>query len=404
MRTRDGFVDAVRAFGTVVVVMLHWLIPVVAWDGQRLEVGNALSAGAGWLVTWVVQVMPLMFFAGGAATWMSLRPGDAAAASLRWPVAFLRRRLRRLLPPVLVFLACWMLIGPAAGLLGVPRAAVERAASIAPQLLWFVGVYALLLAVTPWCVRLHERFGLRVPAVLAVAAVGVDVVRFGTGTAALGWVNVLLVWLVPYLLGFSYADGRLGHLSRRTLAGVAVASVGGLVALVSAGPYPLSMVGLPGDKLSNMSPPTVCLLAVTGYQLAVALLARGLVLRLLRRPRAASAVVFLRDRSMTLYLWHLTAMFVLTGLVLFGLGSRLPAAWSGAWWLSRPAWYLALLGLLAVLVRAFSWIERSPSASRAVPRDQQHHAGDGAQHEQHQHAARQLQDVGHRKLTPTGAA
>jgi hypothetical protein len=362
MRTRDGFVDAVRAFGTVVVVLLHWLIPVVSWDGQRLLVGNALSDGAGWLVTWVVQVMPLMFFAGGAATWMSLRRGDAAVG----PVTFLRRRLRRLLPPVLVFLACWTLIVPAAGLLGVPRAAVERAAAIAPQLLWFVAVYALLLAVTPWCVRLHERFGLRVPAVLAVAAVGVDVLRFGTGIGALGWLNVLLVWLVPYLLGFSYADGRLTALSRRMLAGVALASVGGLVALVSAGPYPLSMVGLPGDKVSNMSPPTVCLLAVTGYQLALALLARGLVLRLLRRPAVAGAVGFLRDRSMTLYLWHLTAMFVVTGLVLFGLGGRLPAAWTSAWWLSRPAWYLALLGLLAGGVRAFSWIERGRPAA-AVP-------------------------------------
>lgn len=362
MRSRDGFVDAVRAFGTVVVVLLHWLIPVVSWDGQRLEVGNALSDGAGWLVTWVVQVMPLMFFAGGAATWMSLRPGDAAAG----PVAFLRRRLRRLLPPVLVFLAVWMLIGPAAGLLGVPRAAVERAASIAPQLLWFVAVYVLLLAVTPWCVRLHERFGPRVPAVLAVAAVGVDVARFSTGVSALGWLNLLLVWLVPYLLGFSYADGRLAGLSRRTLAGVAVASVGGLVALVSAGPYPLSMVGLPGDRISNMSPPTVCLLAVTGYQLALALLARGLVLRLLERRPVARAVGFLRDRSMTVYLWHLTAMFVLTGVVLFGLGSRLPAAWSAAWWLSRPAWYLALFGLLAVLVRGFSFVERGRPAT-AVP-------------------------------------
>jgi fucose 4-O-acetylase-like acetyltransferase len=363
MRSRDWFVDAVRAFGTVVVVLLHWLIPVVGWDGQRLQVGNALSGGAGWLVTWVVQVMPLMFFAGGAATRMSLRPVEVAAG----PVRFLRRRLRRLLPPVLVFLACWTLIVPAATALGVPRAAVERAATIAPQLLWFVAVYALLLAVTPWCVRLHERFGLRLPAAVAVAAVLVDVVRFGAGVDALGWVNVLLVWLVPYLLGFSYADGRFDGLSRRALAGVAVASVGALVVLVAAGPYPLSMVGLPGDRVSNMSPPTVCLLAVAGYQLAFALLARGLVLRLVARPAVGRAVVFLRDRSMTLYLWHLTAMFVLVGVVLFGFGGRLPAAWGEAWWVSRPVWYLALAGLLAVLVRAFSWVERGRPAVRAAP-------------------------------------
>ncbi|GAA4204548.1 acyltransferase family protein [Actinocatenispora rupis] len=349
---RDRFVDAVRAFGTLAVLVLHWLIPVVAWDGHRLDIGNALSGGYGWVVTWPLQVIPLMFFAAGAGAWWSRRHATEV-------VPFLRRRLGRLMPPVVVFLATWaVVIAPACLALGVPLDAVRRAAGLAPQLLWFVAVYLLLLVVTPALLRAYSRWGLRVAVVLAGAAVAVDLARFAVGGPSwLGYLNVLCVWLVPYLLGFAYADGTLGTLRRRTLALVGAGAVATLAALVAAGPYPPSMVGLPGDAMSNMNPPTVCLLLVTVYQVAAVLLLRGAVLRALDRPVVSRVVGYVQARSMTLYLWHLTAMFVVVGVVLFGLHRALPAAWTAQWWLTRPLWYAGLLAVLAVLVRLFARVE-----------------------------------------------
>lgn len=361
---RDRFVDAVRAFGTVVVMLLHWLIPVVAWDGHGLAIGNALSSGQGWLVTWPLQVMPLMFFAAGAAAWWSRSPAG--------PVPFLRRRLGRLLPPVVAFVLAWaVVLAPAALALGVPAAAVARGASIAPQLLWFVAVYLLLSLVTPWLLRAFHRYGLGLILPFAGAAVAVDGARFLLGGPSwLGYLNVLFVWVVPYLLGFGYADGRFRGVSRRALVAVAAASVLVLALLVAAGPYPASMVGLPGDTMSNMNPPTICLLLVTGFQLPLALLVRGPVLRALAYRPVGRAVAFVQARSMTLYLWHLTAMFVLIGAVLFGLHRQLPEAWSADWWATRPLWYGVLIALTAVLVRVFGRVElrapRVPRSGRAI--------------------------------------
>src|SRR5256885_932811 len=81
------------------------------------------------------------------------------------------------------------------------------------------------------------------------AAVAVDVARFGFGVPLVGYANVAFVWLAVHQVGFLYADGRL-----RGWIGPAMA-VGGLaatVALTSVGGYPVSMVGVPGEPVSNM--------------------------------------------------------------------------------------------------------------------------------------------------------
>jgi protein-S-isoprenylcysteine O-methyltransferase Ste14 len=59
---------------------------------------------------------------------------------------------------------------------------------------------------------------------------------------------------------------------------------------------------------------------------------------------------------MGLYLWHLTAMFVVAGVVLLGVGEVLPEPWTWDWWTSRAAYLgtagVVLAGLVAVAVRA----------------------------------------------------
>lgn len=382
---RDRFVDGIRALCTLAVVGLHWLMPVVTWDGERLHIGNIFSAGAGWAATWVLQIMPLMFFAAGCATYRSLRkeargtPGGLIGGLIGGrvggrvaPWAFLRGRLTRLLGPVVVFLAAAAALAPLLLAAGVPAGAVQRAAKTAPQLLWFVVVYILVLALAPWLMRAHDRFGWRVPVALGAAVALVDVVRFATDLTLIGYLNAVTVWVFAHQLGFFYADGSLGRISRGRLAAVGVGGVGVLAALVLLGPYPASMVGLPGAAMSNMNPPTICIVVLAVYQLAFALLLRPLAMRALARRRVSATVDWVQRHSMTLYLWHLTALFTVYGVLLIGLDLSLPEAGTATWWLTRPLWLGGLGVLLACLVRIFRAAEQRglpvplPAARRPV--------------------------------------
>jgi hypothetical protein len=110
-----------------------------------------------------------------------------------------------------------------------------------------------VVALAPAMVRLHLRFRLRVPVALAAAAAAVDALRLAAGVDQIGYLNLLVVWVLVQQVGFFYADGTLTRLSRRALAGLAAAGLAGLVLLTGSGLYPPSMVGLPGEE-SNMSP------------------------------------------------------------------------------------------------------------------------------------------------------
>ena len=60
---------------------------------------------------------------------------------------------------------------------------------------------------------------------------------------------------------------------------------------------------------------------------------------------------------MTLYLWHLSAMFIVIGVILLAGNADLPRGWSLTWWLTRPLWFATCLGVLLVLVTVFAPIE-----------------------------------------------
>lgn len=140
-------------------------------------------------------------------------------------------RLRRLAWPVLPLAAVWLPLPHLLLRLGVPEQPVETASRLAGQLLWFLAVYLVAVAMTPLMLRLNMRYGWRVPAVLAAAAVAVDAARFGTGLEVIGFLNIGLVWLAVHQLGFLYADGRLGRPWIMALTGYGLAA-----ALVAFGP------------------------------------------------------------------------------------------------------------------------------------------------------------------------
>lgn len=346
-----------RAVGTVAVVVAHWLMPQVSWDGVDLTVVNVLGSGPGWLVTWVVQVIPLMFFVAGAATLGQLRRRPET-----WS-RFVAARLRRLVPPVAAFVGVWVLLRAVLPVLGVPAPAVDVAARIAPQMLWYLGVYVVLLAASQALERWYARTGVVGIAVIGAAAVVVDVLRLGADVPHVETANLFFVWAFAYTLGFAYTDGRLAWPVLRCVA-VAAAGLVALVLAVTVGPYPRSMVGMPGDTLTNVGPPTLCLVALALVQVFGALALRARLVALAETAPVSRAVGWLSARSMTVYLWHLTAMFVVVGVVTVGAAVDLPVGWSASWWLSRPAWFAACAVVLLVLVRAFEPVERVRPVAR----------------------------------------
>ena len=326
---RDRFADLLRVASILVVVAGHWLMAVVAWRHGRVEGGNALAQVPGlWLATWLLQVMPLFFFVGGLANLVSARRGGG------WS-GFVRGRAARLLRPTLAFLAVWAGGAAALGLAGVPEAVLRPVARLVVQPLWFLGLYLLVVAVAPAMLRLHRRFGPAVVLWLGLAAAAADIAGRLPGLDRVGQLHFLLVWLFAHQLGFLYADGTLAGWSRRAHAAMAGGGLAALVALTASGAWPPSMVGLPGDRVSNMSPPSLCMDALTVWLVGLAMVVRAQVTRWVERPRPWALVVTAGSALMALFLWHLTAL-VLAVLVLHPLGLTEPAPGTPTWWLCAP--------------------------------------------------------------------
>lgn len=125
---RDPFIDLIRVLAIGVVVLEHWLFPVLAFDpaSGQLAAGNALASPGAWLTTWLGQVMPLVFFAGGAANAISWSGCARAGAGTRR--GWYADRVRRLAWPVLALAAVWLPLPHVLVALGVPAQPVELAA------------------------------------------------------------------------------------------------------------------------------------------------------------------------------------------------------------------------------------------------------------------------------------
>ncbi|HLT83662.1 MAG TPA: acyltransferase family protein [Phototrophicaceae bacterium] len=351
---RDQFVDVVRLGAMALVVLQHWLMPVLTFEGGELRTANAFATDWVWPVTWLSQVMPLVFFAGGAAAAMSARRHGAGSA-------WVARRLYRLAVPVLVLAAVWLPLTPLLVATGLPAQPVHTGARYVGGLLWFLAAYTLVTALGPLLLRLAVRARGVDVALLAAGAVVVDVARFAGGMpAALAYVNVLLVWGAVHQVGVHYAAGRLWWLRGTWALACTVGGFAVVAVAVVAGPYPPSMVGMPGDAVSNMGPPTAVLLALAVGQLSLALALRPAVLRWTESETVRRTVARLSARVMTAYVWHTPALVLVAGVTLLGLGWGTPHPFSAAWYAGLPLWLTVLGAVLAVLVRLLGPVERWP--------------------------------------------
>lgn len=361
---RDRYLDLLRAVAITAVVVGHWLIAVVWLDAGALRTKAALDMepATHWL-TWIVQIMPIFFLVGGAVNARSWR--SARASGGRW-ADWMAARAARLLRPTTMLVWCWMLLGPIALAAGVAPDLIRLGAAAALVPLWFLAVYLLLIVLVPMLLVAHDRLGLLLPVLLLGAAAGIDAVE-AAGVPHVELVNYLLVWSVPTVLGFSWIDGTF---SRRLLnTGMPLLAFGALFAAVTWFGYPVSMVGLAGGDGPNT--PSVALALLGCVQAGVAEALREPATRWLARPRPWAAVVRLNMVAMSVYLWHLTVMVLVIG-VLPATGSWWSVApLSATWWLSRPLWLMGLGLLLTPVVVTLAPVEHStprPSGNRTSPR------------------------------------
>ncbi|GAA2334091.1 membrane protein [Streptomyces caniferus] len=355
---RDRALDGLRALALLGVPLGHWLVGGFTRDADgALHNTSPLTAlGALAPASWVLQMLGIFFLVGGHASVLSLRRAtERGEPAGRW----LRGRIARLGRPVLGVTAVWAMLLPVLYGLGVPEATLRTGATLVIQPLWFVGVYAAVTALTPYCVRAARRWGAWTAAPLAASVATVDFLRYGPFADVMpSWLsllNLLPGWLFAYQLGVAWGERRLGGRAARTLllGGVAL-----FAALLLFFHYPASMVGVPGQGRTNSHPPSLLVLALAAAQSGAAVLLRDRLARLLRRPALWAPVTVVNLSAMTVLCWHQTAM----------LSAAVPASFLGevpgltahpdtlGWLLVRLAWlpvFAAALVLIGRTTRRF---------------------------------------------------
>lgn len=353
---RDRVIDAVKALALTLVILGHALAWTTLPDGKitnTLEVAPSLYP-----LTWILQVLPLFFLLAGAG--MVKRSADSHMVF---------KRVDRLVTPTLPLLAGTLVISIViARLVG---GEVGKAAGLLPiQLTWFIGVYLIVVAISPLLRRMttvwHFAAGL--------AAIGlVDAARVNIAPG-LGWVNLVLAW--SYFAALGMYLSTLRTLPKWIPAVGLAGSLAGAVTAVTLGPYSKALItteALPG--LSNLAPPTIVLVLAGLAQVCLLLLVWPLLARLLSHDRVWVPVAVFSTRAMGIYLYHMLVLSALVAVLL--LAGFAPPPLGLAWWVAHvvvlfvvvaTVWFSApLLLKLANLLAA--------SLSRLLPRGLSRHLG-----------------------------
>lgn len=351
-RDRDRAVDVGRLAALLVVIFGHCALLLATIDDGGVRIGNSLGEiPAAAPITWVVQVMPLFFFAGGAAGAYGWRPGSA------WGT-WLVRRAQRLCRPLFWYLAAWTVgLGVAQLTLGSRSAGDLGRESVA--LLWFLGVYFVVLAFVPALTRLASgRAALALVAALLATAAVFDAIRIHVGNDMLGAMNFVVVWLIPTVIGVAYA---------RNLVSMPVAVLGAVAAftaqvlLVLDGPYEVALVVTGIEELSNTSPPTLLLGLHCTWMSCLFVAAAGPIRRWAERPRVWYVVATGNGGAMTLYLWHIVAIAI-AAFSLHAVGRDAYDVTAADFWAM-----LALRAVVFAIVMAVMFRLLSPLEHRRLP-------------------------------------
>ena len=355
---RDGYVDFLRGFSIVVVVLWHWAFTILQWTPAGPFATSPLGSFSGlWVLTWLFQVLPLFFYVGG---YVHLKAWQRAQVRGEHLGHFVWRNLRKLSLPALLLAGVWIALGAALGV-GFNLTWLGRAVLLVISPLWFIAVYLLLIALIPVWFALQRRFGPVAFVWMIGLTILVDILRFRYHHDGLAYLNMLLVWGVAFQAGFYYE--AVVRASRKVDAALLWAGLFGLVGLVFSGLYPGSMVGVPGEA-SNMAPPTLCIVALLTFQIGVAEMARPRLEQWLARSRPHRLVEVVNRFAMPVFLFHTTGMAIGRGII-YMINGELAERTNPdlTWWLERPLFVgVSLLCTLPVI-----WLFGRYSRRRPTP-------------------------------------
>ena len=344
--SRNRYVDLLRAISITAVVIGHWLVlaPIVE-DGQfQLDHLLSFAPWTAWL-TWGFQVMPIFFMVGGfsnAASW------ESALRNKRGCGEWIATRLHRLVGPVVLLVLVWLALGVAALYAGIEARtlAVGSRSALIPT--WFLSVYIMVVVAGPLTYRAFQRSGALSFWILVLCATAVDAIGLAGGYFDVRWFNYAFVWLAVHQLGYMWHSGRFARPARALL--WAVGGLAVLLVLVNLAGYPIAMISIPGEELSNSSPPTIALIALAMLQGGLLLSLEGPMRRQLQSVRLWAATILVNRSIMTIYLWHMTVLVLVIGLLyaLGGIGlAHTPG--SSLWWSMRPLWLAGLATILLIV-------------------------------------------------------
>ena len=320
----------------MLVVLGHLSLAVIdrGPDGA-LRGDNVLALHPG--LAWVAMLapMPVFFAAAGWANATSTPVGSA-------------RRLRSLVGVGAAVVAVWSAASMVELLVRGEGDIVADGARIATQPLWFLAAYVPFAACGAWLAGIARRPVISIGVCLGVLAT-LDIARFALDAPkAIGWPGFFFAWVVPWLAGAAWRrrheagqfdEVRLGLV----IAGVATAAAVGLV--LAAGYFPSLIDAVEGER-SNTTPPTLFTSVAALVQVGLLMVAGDGLDRLARRWRG------LLDRAgeaaVGVYVWHLSGLALCAAALAAGLWA--PQRFSLGWWLTRPLWFAAVLGVTALLV------------------------------------------------------
>lgn len=362
--SRNRTVDFLRALSILAVVLGHWVISAPYFDNGSPAYSHILDLApwSQWL-TWLFQVMPVFFFVGGYSNFISW--GSAQRKGLGFQ-AWFDSRIRRLIGPVMPLIVMWAVMVAIAHANGVGPTMIFIGSKVALIPVWFLAVYILVVALVPLTHTAWKRWGLVTVVAPMIAAACLDVAFFTADQHALAWFNYPFVWLAVHQAGYAWHDRRLAGLRTGLL--LFASGLLSLLTLTHFGPYPLSLVGVPSDAISNTLPPKLPLLALGATQIGLVLALEAPLKRWLSNRVPWALTIVINGMIMTIFLWHSTVMMLLVGLTFWVWPALLATQPDTAfWWASRPLWLLVYALATFPFLLTFSRFERPGKPAGSAP-------------------------------------
>jgi peptidoglycan/LPS O-acetylase OafA/YrhL len=354
---RDPFLDVLRSVAMACVVFNHYVFVFYVWDPTGGFTKKIQDMGHAW-VTWpFVFELAAFFFVGGAVIHRS-------AAEMPFG-KFVVKRVWRLSIPFVAALASGLVVGLLYKAMAVPACKPGNGSllGVVPYLacpaqfwlepLWYMLVFIPLTVLSPLLVRARGRARwLLMGGAIALVALS-DLVRFSGGSAL---PVSELAWLVPWLLGFAYADGTLLRIPRRVLIGASAAALAVTVVGIGWGPWS-SVLGSYPRSLETVAQAFISIPLLVAFRATIGSWSD--------RGPVGWCVRVVGPRMMSIFVWHAPAMAIVVAAVA-ALEVELAGHVGALWLLQKLPWALASLGVLWLLLKLVEPIESIRPPRRLV--------------------------------------